>query len=93
MATYPILSTRSQSTIGEGTNGDPSYKTTDEPIASADTNQFHIIHPVCKETIILHYGKGCVSDFVKTYTLQTWFPFSKKIELYQSLIMFATSKI
>lgn len=43
--TYPILSTRSQSTLGVGTRGEPSYKTTAAPVARADTIQFHIIQP------------------------------------------------
>lgn len=43
--TYPILSTRSHSTLGEGTRGEPSYKTTAAPVARADTSQFHIIQP------------------------------------------------
>ena len=43
--TYPILSTRSQSTLGVGTRGEPSYRTTAAPVARADTTQFHIIQP------------------------------------------------
>ena len=43
--TYPILSTRSQSTLGVGTSGEPSYRTTAAPVARADTTQFHIIQP------------------------------------------------
>lgn len=43
--TYPILSIRSQSTLGVGTRGEPSYKTTAAPVARADTIQFHIIQP------------------------------------------------
>ena len=44
---YPIWSTKSHNTCGVGTNGDPSYSTTEAPTARADTNQFHIIQPVC----------------------------------------------
>lgn len=44
--TYPSRSIKSQSTFGDGTRGDPSYKTTEAPVASAVTNQFHIIQPV-----------------------------------------------
>lgn len=43
--TYPIRSTRSQSTLGVGTSGEPSYKTTAAPVARTDTIQFHIIQP------------------------------------------------
>lgn len=41
----PILSTRSQSTLGVGTSGEPSYKTMAAPVARMDTIQFHIIQP------------------------------------------------
>lgn len=44
--TYPSLSIKSQSTFGDGIRGDPSYRTTEAPVASAVTNQFHIIQPV-----------------------------------------------
>lgn len=44
--TYPSLSVRSQSTFGEGIRGDPSYRTTEAPVASAVTSQFHIIQPI-----------------------------------------------
>jgi len=47
--TYPSLSVKSQSTFGDGIRGDPSYRTTEAPVASAVTNQFHIIQPVCKK--------------------------------------------
>lgn len=43
--TYPILSTRSQSTLGVGTSGEPSYRDHSSPVARADTTQFHIIQP------------------------------------------------
>ena len=43
--TYPSRSTRSQSTLGVGTKGEPSYKTRAAPVARADTIQFHIIQP------------------------------------------------
>ncbi len=45
-STHPNLSTQSQSTLGEGIKGEPSYSTIVAPTASADTSQFHIIHPV-----------------------------------------------
>ena len=44
--THPSLSTQSHNTLGDGTNGEPSYRTTVAPTASADTSQFHIIQPV-----------------------------------------------
>jgi hypothetical protein len=59
LGTYPILSTRSQSTLGVGMSGEPSYKTTDAPVARADTIQFHIIQPTCdKQGTWLKRGAG-----------------------------------
>lgn len=43
---HPNWSVRFHSTLGVGISGEPSYKTTEAPTASADTNQFHIIQPV-----------------------------------------------
>lgn len=45
--THPSWSVRFHSTLAVGISGDPSYKTTEAPTASADTSQFHIIQPVC----------------------------------------------
>lgn len=53
-STYPISSTRSQRTLGVGTNGEPSYNTTELPAAKADTNQFHIIQPVWKQPTVIN---------------------------------------
>lgn len=44
--THPNWSVRFHSTLGVGISGEPSYKTTEAPTASADTSQFHIIQPV-----------------------------------------------
>ncbi|MNP64270.1 hypothetical protein D3C76_1597530 [compost metagenome] len=38
-------SIRSIKRCGSGWNGEPSYSTTELPVASADTSQFHIIQP------------------------------------------------
>lgn len=48
--THPNWSVRFHSTLGVGISGEPSYKTTEAPTASADTSQFHIIQPVWDHT-------------------------------------------
>ena len=63
---YPIWSTKSHKTCSVGINGEPSYNTTAAPTARADTNQFHIIHPVCRFII-----KGLRIVYTSNFT--AWF--------------------
>jgi hypothetical protein len=41
----PVASAKSNSTLPSGWNGEPSYRSSVAPHASADTSQFHIIQP------------------------------------------------
>ena len=41
----PVSAAKSKRTLPSGWNGDPSYSKSVAPDPSADTSQFHIIHP------------------------------------------------